>query len=205
MNLAGVISLNNAMQMGAFRLPHLVLGSAFGPAALGHFAMAERVVAMPTQVVSTAVGDVFRQRASARYLSDGDFSTLAERTLLTMGALAIIPFAIAIVLAPWAFTVLLGPDWTASGHVAQILLIGEIFGFVVNPIAPTAIIVSANRYLFFWALSRLALMGILAALVAMHVLTLFQFLWLFVAVRVLMVSTDGAFCYRYSRASPVRA
>jgi O-antigen/teichoic acid export membrane protein len=178
------------------RLPHFIIGAFYGAAALGFYAMVERLLSLGSQLVAGAIGDVYRQRAAELHRTNGQFGELTRSTLLTTGLIAVVPFGIAIGAAPYLFTVLLGATWAPAGHFASVMLLGEFLAFVINPVAHATVIVGATHYVF-W-INLLRLLATLLLLPAMHLwdIGIYQFLYALVGIRVVIVLTEGWVSYR---------
>jgi O-antigen/teichoic acid export membrane protein len=181
------------------RLPLLAIGWLFGASAAGTYAWAERFAVLPSQLVATGIGDVYRQRATVEYHRHGRFEKLMQRTLLVTTALAIVPFALGIALAPALFTSLFGRAWHEAGVLAQILLVGEFVFFVVSPVDKALLIHQRTRYLFNWHLARLFLTcGALGAVMLMD-LPLMVFVWLIVLIGIILYTIDLVYSYHLAR------
>ena len=139
-SMAATLTVSHGVGVLNMRIPGLVISSFFGPAALGFFGVAERLASAPSQLVSGAIGDVYRQRASVLYRETGRFDRLMVKTLLMTFVLAIVPYAIGIAFAPDIFRILLGPQWEEAGRYASIIMVGGFFSFVTTPVDKAAII-----------------------------------------------------------------
>ena len=176
-------------------LPVLAVGGLFGPAAAGYYAWAERFAVLPAQLVATAVGDVYLQRATVEYHSHGRFDRLMRRTLAATTLLALVPYALGIMLAPVLFAWLFGEVWRQAGLLAQILMVGSFVSFVITPIDKAAVIFQRTRYIFLWHVARLGLKVGAIGMTALMGLSLTTLLWLIVLVRVGLYCVDLVYCY----------
>jgi O-antigen/teichoic acid export membrane protein len=188
---AATMTISSGIALVYNRLPDLIVASFFGAATLGLFNIAQRMIELPSAFVSRAIGDVYRQRASALHRSQGRFDSLTLRALLTTGLIAPIPFLIVIFYAPRIFTVMLGPQWEQAGTYASILMVGELFVFVIAPIDCAPLIVGANSFIFLWHVARLFLNLCLFPLLMLGTFSFTGFLWALVAARITMVSIGG--------------
>jgi O-antigen/teichoic acid export membrane protein len=177
------------------RLPYFMLGAHFGAAALGYYSMVERIMSAASQLVSGAIGDVYKQRAAESLHNSGDFRNLTRLTITMTSLVAVVPFSLAVIFAPIFFTAVLGPAWKPAGEVASIMLIGEFFAFVVNPIASAIVLVGAAKYLLVINMVRLLLTLALFPMLLFMNLTVLDFLKLLVAIRIAIVLTEGGVAY----------
>lgn len=116
------------------QLPALLLSLQFGASPAGFFALGQRILGMPLNLVSTAVGQVFLGDAAeaARIAPDalmGRF-TRSAGVLLVVGLLVVIPVAVT---APWLFGILFGERWASAGEYLQLLAPLFIAQFVSAP------------------------------------------------------------------------
>jgi O-antigen/teichoic acid export membrane protein len=176
-------------------LPVLAVGALFGPAAAGYYALAERFAVLPAQLVANAVGDVYRQRATVEYHRHGRFDGLMRRTLGATTMIALVPFALGILLAPSLFAWLFGEIWREAGLLTQILMVGSFVSFATTPVDKAAVIFQRIRYIFLWHAARLMLKLGAVGMTALMGLSLTTLLWLIVLVRVGLYCVDLAYCY----------
>lgn len=139
----------------AIQIPSLMLNSLFGPTVAGHYALAQRVVGLPTSLVAAALGDVFRQKAAKAYHETGSFRSLFLRTLLLSAGLAVLPYAALALVAPIAFPLVFSSEWKTAGLFTQILCLSGFFQFALTPVGTWAMIVRAESYILFWHILRL--------------------------------------------------
>lgn len=103
------------------QLPALALGGFGTSTLLGAFTRAQRFVSMPFLLVGTAIGQVFRQRASDEYRDTGSCRAIYQKTGQLLAAIGFIPACVLLAFGPQIFAIFLGPDWTIAGEIARIL------------------------------------------------------------------------------------
>lgn len=197
--MALTTALSTWMGLVYDRVPDFMISSFFGASTLGLYGMVERIVAAPSRLVSKAIGDVYRQRASVLHRSQGQFDRLTLNTIAVTALISSAPFLLGIVYAPKLTSLLLGAQWEVAGHYASILMVGEFFAFVMTPIDDAALIVGAKRFIFLWALGRLLLTFSLFPLLKSGILDFTGLLWGIVTIRIFMVSIYGAAAIQYAR------
>lgn len=139
-----------AVSMLYGRMPLIVIGAIFGPVHAGWYALAERVCQAPCALISNAIGDVFRNRASELFRDGKPFDQLLRRLLTYTMALSIIPFALVIALATPYFGTVFGEQWHDAGSTVAIMLVGTFFFFNQSPIAYASMVHEANTFLYTW-------------------------------------------------------
>ena len=120
--------------------------SFMGAAALtGSFSRALQLVAAPITLLGFAVGQVFRQKASAQYREYGTCRPLFRRTALFLISFGL-PFGVVFSLfAPLIFVVYLGPAWREAGEVAQLLAPMLLLRLVASPLSTVFFFAEAQR------------------------------------------------------------
>jgi len=183
----------------ALQAPLLIMSSGYSLPTAGMYALAHRVVTLPTLMIANAIGDVYRQGGAAAYQATGRFDDLFRATLLRTATLAILPAATVFAFAPSVFAVVFGPEWRVAGDYARILVVGGFFQFVFTPLDKGALVVGATRYIFWWHTTRLVMLGgLLWAVLALRI-DVITALWLLTAIRVVLYVADAAIGYRFAR------
>jgi O-antigen/teichoic acid export membrane protein len=183
----------------ALQAPLLIMSSGYSLATAGMYALAHRVVTMPTLMIASAIGDVYRQEIAAAYHATGRFDGIFRQTLLRTAALAILPAAAVFLLAPQVFAVVFGPEWRVAGEYARILVVGGFFQFVLTPLDKGALVVGATRYIFWWHTARLLMLGGLCWVVLTLRIEVITALWALTAIRVVLYVADAVIGYRFAK------
>lgn len=181
------------------KLPILAVGWLYGAGAAGLFAWAERFAVLPALLVARAIADVYRQRAAEDYHRTGRFDALMRRTLLLTGALAVIPYALGIWLAPWLFELLFGAPWRPAGEIASVLMVAGLVSFVVAPIDSAVLVRERGLFVVLRHLARLVGEAGAALVAFALALPLATLLWLLVGVRVALYLVDGGYAWYLAR------
>jgi len=134
-------ALVNALSRNA---PLLVLGSFFGPALVGHYLLAHRVLKMPITLLGNAFRQVFYPRAVA-VARDGALGTLVSRMTLALGIAVFVPGVVLSLWAPAAFAFVFGDGWEQAGVYAQALGIWLMSGLVAAPSVVAVNVLSLQR------------------------------------------------------------
>lgn len=113
---------------------------------VGALALYQKAIGLPTRLIGSAVGDVFKQAASEQLRDTGNCHELLisyANRLVKIGLL----MAIALVaLGPWLFGLVFGSEWRLAGQFAQIL--GPMFciSFAVSPIGSLLFLGKNQKY-----------------------------------------------------------
>jgi O-antigen/teichoic acid export membrane protein len=107
-----------------------VIGIFFSSEDLGYFSLAASILTVPVTVVSSAIKDVFRQRANQYYSETGSCRVLYIKLLVPIAILTIILSIPFYYLLPKGFSVFFGKNWSRAGMFAQILLPMFVTNFI---------------------------------------------------------------------------
>jgi len=118
----------------SWQLPALILGAFFGSAVVGYYALGFRTLAMPMNLVGTALGQVFFQRAAAAR-HDGVLDSLVRRVYGLLIELGFLPFAVLSLAGGSVFELVFGSDWREAGIYTQILAMWTLVWFISSPLS----------------------------------------------------------------------
>jgi O-antigen/teichoic acid export membrane protein len=102
---------------------------------IGLFNMTNRILALPTSLISGAIGSVFKQRAAKEYNETGSCERTYIVTFKTLLAVGVVPFAILFIYAPDLFAFVFGEEWRDSGIYAQCLSLMFFLQFISKPLS----------------------------------------------------------------------
>lgn len=185
--LISTLLVSHAISVGYSRIPIIAISGLFGSIILGYYSMAIRIVSAPTMLISKALGDVFRQRATVYWQKKGRFNDIFLKTLILTTAVGIPAYLMGIIIAPKLFPFVLGEDWIISGNYAQILLVAGMFQFVTVPVDKGAVIVGAHKFILLWNFIRL-----LGVIFSVGLVFIFQ---LNIYSTILLLSVNNIFAY----------
>jgi O-antigen/teichoic acid export membrane protein len=117
------------------QLPTFCLASLFGQGVVGYFALATRVVNLPFSLISSSVGDVFRQQASEQYGKTGDCRSLFLQCSRHLLLVSVLPFTFLFFLSPWLFRLVFGAEWEPAGFYVQLMTVMFMIRFVTSPLS----------------------------------------------------------------------
>jgi O-antigen/teichoic acid export membrane protein len=116
------------------QLPLLILSAFGGPVIVAVYSLSVRILGLPSQLMSNAVGEVFKQRAQEHYIRSGNFRSTFIKTFKMLLGLSIMPFLLIVLLGPHLFTLVFGEKWRAAGVYSQIMSVMFLFGFIISPL-----------------------------------------------------------------------
>jgi O-antigen/teichoic acid export membrane protein len=119
----------------ATNLPLLFIGSIYGVATAGAYALAQRTLGMPLMLIGAAFCDAYRQSAAKSFAEEGSYWRITIRTFRTLGLIAIVPAVVCAMSAPWLFAIVFGEQWALTGEIVQMLTAVYFFRFLVSPLS----------------------------------------------------------------------
>ena len=140
-NLPGAL-----LERSTAQLPFWLFTPFYGPAVVGFYAMAQRIIGAPGGVIARAFADVFREKASKMYLEKGECNTFFLATARRLLWIAVLPFGVFFFTAPWLFTAVFGEEWRLAGVYAQILTPMFFFQFLANPLGIMFLVAEKQKY-----------------------------------------------------------
>jgi lipopolysaccharide exporter len=119
----------------SLQLPFLTLPSLFNNEVAGFFALAYRVLGLPSFLVGQAVGQVFLSKAATLRNVPEELARLTARTALSLLAVGIAVFAIVAIGGVGLFGFFFGESWRQAGVYAQIMAPWYMLWLVSSPLS----------------------------------------------------------------------
>lgn len=116
------------------QLPPIMFAAFFSASAAGLYALAHRVLTLPSNLIGSAIGNVFFSHGSDSY-RNGRLTALYAGLQDKLVQIGLPPAILLIVVGPDLFELLFGPNWRVAGNFAQWLAVGAFAGFVVSPLS----------------------------------------------------------------------
>lgn len=132
------------------RFPALFLILFFCGREVGFFSMAMTIVAIPITIISSAIRDVFKQRASEEFKEKGNCISIFKKTFRIAAITGIIGYASIVCFLPSLFEIVLGDQWTTAGEYSQIVGVAVIFSFVSIPLNGVFIVAKKLKAYLIW-------------------------------------------------------
>lgn len=134
MFLSGSALLNSA----GLQLPALLLAAFYGPQVAGWFALGQRVIGVPIELVGVAVSQAYLGEAPALARDNPRaLYRLFIRTVLWMSLIISLPIGLVALFGPELFAFIFGQEWSEAGLYVQLLGVTFAVRFAVAPLAQT--------------------------------------------------------------------
>lgn len=141
----------------AQQIPVFLLTFFFSYAVQGSYSMTYSVLAVPISLISRAVGDVFRERASEIYAKTGQCKDLLIKTAKPLLIYSCVPFALLMIFANQIVPFIFGSEWVEAGRYVQIMVPAFFVMFVVTPFSFMFMIAERQEFELLWQLGFIAL------------------------------------------------
>lgn len=145
-------SVLNALSLN---LQNLLLSLFLPFAAVGQYAMAVTLLGLPSSLVAAQVGQVYAREAAAQIANPVQARRLAARALRGLTTIGVPSFAVAAIVAPTVFPILLGKDWSTVGFLVQALSPLFLARFVTATAAASLEVYQCSGRLLVWQCSYL--------------------------------------------------
>jgi O-antigen/teichoic acid export membrane protein len=151
-------SIGGLVNTAGLQIPSILFAYYYGPQVAGWYALAQRVLGLPMNLVGQAVSQVYIGTASKLVHNDlAAFRSLflkAAKRLSLIGGIVIFILAL---FGPWIFALIFGPNWENAGRYIQILSPAILLQFVVAPLSQTMNILEHQHWQLSWDIFRLIL------------------------------------------------
>ncbi|MCO5242066.1 MAG: oligosaccharide flippase family protein [Chitinophagaceae bacterium] len=122
--------------------PIFLLQKFGGISYVGSYNFTQRLLGLPQQFLSSAIVEVFKEKASSQYNKYGNCQSIFLKTSKTLALIAIVPFAIFFLFGPYLFEFIFGAQWKDAGIFASFLSIMFFLRFIVSPLTYVYFIVN---------------------------------------------------------------
>ena len=114
-------------------LPILILAAFFGPVPAGFYALTNKVLTLPSALISQSVGTVFFPRIAEAAHRKEKFRPLILKATGGLALIGLLPFCVIFAFGPWLFSFVFGVEWITAGEYARWLALWQYFGFISAP------------------------------------------------------------------------
>jgi O-antigen/teichoic acid export membrane protein len=118
----------------SWQLPPILLQRFFAASVVGYYALGNRLLRLPMDLIGGAISQVFFQRAVAARAA-GTLAELVEATYRRLIRLSLVPIVLLGLIAPEVFRLVFGSQWSEAGVYTQILSLWTFFWFLSSPLS----------------------------------------------------------------------
>jgi len=134
----------------AVQLPVFFISTQFGAAAVGYYALTDRVLGVPISFLGNSFKDVFKQKVAIDYKEKGNCLAIYKKTTFALIGLSIIPFILLFIFAPVLFSTIFGENWLTSGEFTRILCLMYMLSFVSMPTSWVFVVAERQKLDLIW-------------------------------------------------------
>ena len=135
LHFGGTLTLNGLICYMAYSFDRFVLGRVWGPYAVGYYSVASQLIFAPTQALNTAVGGVMFSALSRLQSDSVRFRSYFLKGYSLYVSMTLPMTIFAAVFAKDIIAVALGPKWTDSIIIFQLLAPSLLVFGIINPLA----------------------------------------------------------------------
>jgi O-antigen/teichoic acid export membrane protein len=155
------------LNSAGLQVPTLLIASFYGPMVAGWYFVAQRIVALPVQMIARAVGDAFLEEAPEMARQDpAKLQRMFHRVSNNMLLVGALPAVFLIAVSPWALPWAFGSDWKTSAVFLQLLTVPYLLALAYSPI--NFAIIGRNDCALVWSAFRLLTTAV--SVIVSHVL-----------------------------------
>lgn len=122
----------------------------FSNSDLGYLSLSLSLLTLPVTVISSAIKDVFREKANNEFAKTGSCRKLYVKLFKPIFVIGSIGFTLLYFIVPFLYSFFLGNQWTQSGYYAQILIPLFFFNFISMSLGGVFVIVNNLKISLYW-------------------------------------------------------
>lgn len=107
----------------------------YSPLIAGYVYLMQRVISSPVNLVSSAVLDVFKEKASEDYVKLNNAKVIYKNTFKKLFIVAFFPSIILYFYSVDIFTIIFGEEWSIAGEYTKYMIPMLFFRFISNPLS----------------------------------------------------------------------
>jgi O-antigen/teichoic acid export membrane protein len=151
------LMIGHVMNSLSGNMPVLLLANFFDVNTQGFYALTFRVVSTPLSLFGLAIADIFREKSSKEFSTQGKCDKTFVKTFKLLLFISILPAIGFFFAAPSVFSILFGDNWSTSGVYAQLLMPMFFVQFITIPLCSMFIIAEKQELDLAWQIVRMFL------------------------------------------------
>jgi O-antigen/teichoic acid export membrane protein len=138
--------------------PALFIAAYFNAEVAGWYALAQRTLAVPMDLIGQSILSLYIGEASELLRTSPEkLKGLFFMFLSRMFVLGFIPVLVIVLMGDWLFSTVLGQQWAEAAIYAKVLVFAFWFRFAISPLSQTLNMLERQDIQFVWDLGRLLL------------------------------------------------
>lgn len=139
----------------SMQITNILIAGIFGVSTLGLYSFTQKILGVPANLVSRAIGQVFFEEASREKRDTGSVENTFKQTLKKLLLIGIPVFSFLYFIIEDAFAYFFGENWVAAGVYAKILIPLFFMKFCASPLMTMNMIFNKNEVGLYWQLGLL--------------------------------------------------
>jgi O-antigen/teichoic acid export membrane protein len=139
-------SWSSLLNTTSWQLPAFFLTAFFSSTVTGFYALGNRVLRVPLNWISSAIAQVFYQRAAEAKVN-GTLAQVVEGVFYYLIILSMFPLLLMTIVGKDLFVVIFGNTWSEAGVYAQILSAWTFFWFISSPMSTLFSLLEKQEFL----------------------------------------------------------
>lgn len=131
----------------------LLIASFFGDTQVGYYSMTSLVLYVPSTIISTAVRDVFKQRATQEFKEKNNCLEIFKRITTAISVFSVLIFGGLYFVLPALFSFAFGENWRIAGEYARILTPMVLISFISESVIAVFIVAEKMKALLIWQIT----------------------------------------------------
>jgi len=123
------------LNVSAQQVSNILFNTMFNSTIAGYYYLTQRMLGLPVSIVAASILDVFKEKASKDFLSNGNAKEIYIKTFKQLFFLSLIPSILLYIFAIDIFTLVFGSAWAISGEYARILIPMLFLRFISSPLS----------------------------------------------------------------------
>ena len=141
--------------------PAIFIAASFGAEVAGWYAMAQRLLAVPMDLIGQSIMSLYIGEFSALKRENPQaMQALFGKFLSRMFLAGVIPVLAILAAGDWLFTNVLGAEWEEAATYAKVLVFAFWFRFAVSPLSQTLNLIERQDIQLGWDVARMILVAI---------------------------------------------
>lgn len=135
----------------------ILMSLIYSIASVGHYALVQRLLGMPSVLVGTAIGQVFQEQAAREYREHGHAMDTLRSTTKKLTLISFSAFGTVALLAPTLFATIFGEAWRDAGTYVRLLTPLFALRFIVGAVSTITSIFERQDIALIWQFTLLTL------------------------------------------------
>jgi len=152
------VTASSVFDITAVMLPFPLIASLFSVKEAGYFALVQRMMTLPLNVIGSGFADVFHNKMSDMKTAKQKLGSFFFKSTFTLFLLGIIPFTIIFLYGKDIFTFCFGAKWVMAGETASMVAYWMLVQFVVSPLTRIVFVLEGQRGKFIYDITALVIM-----------------------------------------------